>query len=223
VIAVTSPTGPDADAPSRREAHRLRVQQLLAGAARGALAFDGRLTDRVVTDICDQVGITRSSFRTFFATDDELLDAVTALLVAECVERQRLAVAEFRRSATRTAEGAALALATTRPLDRTGLVIRADRRLRALTSPEPHLGVVKAEREFGVSLTGVLQDLLLALGREFSWPPALATRVIVDSYERSFAAWLLSGDDEADFPRSPFVARTLPRLLLETSRPIGSA
>lgn len=44
------------------------------------------------------------------------------------------------------------------------------------------------------------------------WPCA-----ILDTYERSFEAWVLGGHEESDFPDSSYVRRTLPTLLEELS------
>ena len=57
------------------------------------------------------------------------------------------------------------------------------------------------------------------LDRAFVWPPRLAVRVILDTFERSFEAWLLSGNPEAGFPSSLYVRRTLPTILEELTRP----
>jgi len=79
--------------------------------------------------------------------------------------------------------------------------------------------VVLAERRFLAALADVITQMMTKLGREFAWPPALAVRVILDTYERSFEAWLMGGYPESQFSSSSYVQRTLPSLLEQLSAP----
>lgn len=72
-------------------------------------------------------------------------------------------------------------------------------------------------------LVPVFEDLMMKLDRRFAWPAVLAVRVIVDTYERSFENWLLTGNREEDFDASPYATRTLPVLMRGTSVPNGPA
>lgn len=97
------------------------------------------------------------------------------------------------------------------------MIIRAERRSRALRTGEGDRTVTAAERRFVSALTGVFDELLPKLDRTFSWNPTLAVRVILDTWERSFEAWLLDGHTESNFSESPYIARTLPALLEQVS------
>lgn len=201
--------------PGILERSRARV----ARAARLSLAYDGRLTDQTRADVCEQAGVPPSAFRTLFPSDDDLLDRVNELLVQECEMRLRTVVDAFKWNGSESSGlmEAALALARSRPIDRAVLLIRSERRLAALRSRVEAEPVVVAERRFVAALSDVLTDLLSRLGRRFVWRTELAVRVILDTYERSFEAWMLAGHDETDFDSSPFVSRTLPTILASTS------
>lgn len=210
-------TGPPVDKVAQ---HRSDVRRRLVLAARISLARGGGVTDRLVADICGQAGTHPYAFRQLFPTADDLLDAVTDLLVVECASRLRAGVDAFVAPATGSPfEAAAVALAEAWPLDRGGLVIRAERRLRVLRTDDGSDPVLAAERRFVGELGDVLDDLMARLGRTFAWPSRLAVRVILDTFERSFEAWILRGNPEAAFPSSPFVRRTLPTILEELTRP----
>lgn len=172
----------------------------------------------LVSDVCEQIGLHPHAFRSLFPTDDVLLDAVNDLLVEECAERLRGGVSAFtpKGDGSGCAE-AALALAKSWPLDRSAMIIRAERRFRALHTGEGDRTVTAAERRFVSVLIGVFDELLPKLDRTFSWNPTLAVRVILDTWERSFEAWLLDGHTESNFSESPYIARTLPTLLEQVS------
>ena len=204
-------------ATTRRERHRLAVRRRLVISARLALAHDGTVTPRIVADICEQNGVHPSAFRAFFDSHDDLLDAVNDLLVEECADRLRDGVAAFTPPAVDAIEAAARAIAESWPIERGGVIIRAQRRLHGLVSPEQTQPVVAAEKRFALAVTQILADLLQRLGRRFDWSPVLAVRIILDSYERSFEAWILKGHSETSFVESPYVTRTLPELLRRTS------
>jgi hypothetical protein len=212
-----------ADSPTTHRGEVLeRTRRLVAQAIRAALVYDGRFTERIRDDACRQVGVHPSAFRTLFPTDDELLDRVNELLVEEAAGRLLGGIADFAGGTG--ADGlhaAAERLARARPIDRATVMIRAERRLAALRSwGGPADRVVDAERRFVATQIGVLTEMLDRIGRRFAWRPELAVRVILDTYERSFEAWLIRGHDETDFPSSPYVQRTLPALLAETSTPV---
>jgi AcrR family transcriptional regulator len=210
---------------SRIEIQRQAVMTRLATAARVPLAESGGVTPQLIDDVCRQVGVHPHSFRALFPDDDAFLDAVTDQLVEDCAARLRGGVAAFAPSGTTAAEGsdafleAAVALADSWPLDRDGMLIRADRRARALRRSDDGRAVLKAEKLFLDALVDVLSELMAALGRRFSHSPVRSVRVILDTYERSFETWLLNGADAADFHSSPYVQRTLPTLLADMSEP----
>lgn len=194
----------------------MRARQRTVVAARMALSFTGEVTPQLVADICDQTGLHPSAFRTLFPTEDVLLDAVNDLLVDECAERLRTAVDNFRPPCGDLSDfvSASVALANAAPIDRGGLVIRARRRLNALRTLSHADAVAIAERHFIRAVEDTLADLMTKLGRSFAWPTGLAVRVILDTYERSFEAWMLAGNDEHRFRESSYVLRTLPDLLV---------
>lgn len=211
----------------RNDVTRARAEERLISAARIALGSGRGVSPELIADICEQGGVSPTAFRSFFPDDDALLDAVGARLVDECATRLRSAVDGFEPGAAGgdQAEGdpldaAGLLLARAWPLDRGGLLIRAERRLRALTDARSGDAAAAVEREFVDRLVPILADLMTAVGRRFTWPPKLAVRVIIDTYERSFETWLLTGHDEEDFGDSPYAQRTLPSLLRETSAPV---
>lgn len=203
----------------RAEQQRATTLRRITVATRVALSSDGALTEHVIADVCDQVGIHQHALRVLFPTDDDLLDAVNEVLVDECADRLRGGVERFTPGDGNRFAAASVALAESWPLDRGGMIIRANRRLRALQGDDGG-HVVLAERRFVGALTDVLTGLMTKLDRRFSWQPALAVRVIIDTYERSFEAWVVGGHPETDFAESPYVQRTLPTLLQELSAPL---
>ncbi|MBN9605571.1 MAG: hypothetical protein J0G30_03055 [Actinomycetales bacterium] len=210
----------------RSDVTRARAAERLVSAARIALGSGRGVSAELVADICEQSGVATSAFRGFFPDDDALLDAVGQRLVDECATRLRSAVDGFDPggagdpTAGDPLDAAGLLLARAWPLDRGGLLIRAERRLRALTDARSGDAAAAVEREFVDRLVPILSDLMTAVGRRFTWAPKLAVRVIIDTYERSFETWLLTGNDEEDFADSPYARRTLPALLRETSAPV---
>jgi AcrR family transcriptional regulator len=193
--------------------------QRLATAARAPLAESGGVTPQLIDDVCRQAGVHPHSFRTLFPDDDAFLDAVIVGLVEDCAARLRGGVAGFAAGAAPSFGDAARALADSWPLDREGMLIRADRRSRALRRSADGQAVLAAEKLFLDALVEVLSDLMARLGRRFSHSPVRSVRVILDTYERSFETWLLSGNDAGDFHSSPYVQRTLPTLLEDISEP----
>jgi hypothetical protein len=202
--------------------HRQDVVRRTARAARILLSTGTEITDALIADLCDQIGMHPRGFRNLFPTNEALLDTINDDLIEECASRLRHGVEQFHPTALGD-EGfiqAATTLARAWPLDRSGLIIRASRRLRALRDVNSGQSALDGDRRYVGELTDVLTLLMERLQREFLWSTALAVRVILDTYERSFEAWVLAGHDENDFPDSPYVQRTLPRLLSEVSNPV---
>jgi AcrR family transcriptional regulator len=207
---------------SRIEIQRRTVMQRLATAARVPLAESGGVTPQLIDDVCRQAGVHPHSFRALFPDDDAFLDAVNDGLVEDCAARLRGGVEAFvptQPGGPGSFDEAAKALADSWPLDRAGMLIRADRRVRALRRSDGGPTVLKAEKLFLDALVDVLSALIAKLGRRFSWSAVRSVRVILDTYERSFETWLLTGNDEADFHSSPYVRHTLPALLEAMSEP----
>jgi AcrR family transcriptional regulator len=211
---------------SRIEIQRQAVMARLATAARVPLAESGGVTPQLIEDVCRQVGVHPHSFRALFPDDDAFLDAVTDQLVEDCAARLRGGVAAFEPSAEAAGGSsvafaeAAVALADSWPLDRDGMLIRADRRARALRRSDGGSAVLKAEKLFLDALVDVHSELMAKLGRRFAGSPVRSVRVILDTYERAFETWLLTGADTAGFHSSPYVQRTLPTLLENMSEPV---
>jgi AcrR family transcriptional regulator len=211
---------------SRIEIQRQAVMARLATAARVPLAESGGVTPQLIDDVCRQVGVHPHSFRALFPDDDAFLDAVTDGLVEDCAARLRGGVAAFEPSAEAAGGSsaafaeAAVALADSWPLDRDGMLIRADRRARALRRSDGGSAVLKAEKLFLDALVDVHSELMAKLGRRFAGSPVRSVRVILDTYERAFETWLLTGADAAGFHSSPYVQRTLPTLLENMSEPV---
>ena len=181
------------------------------------------MDEHLVADVCERVGLYPRAFRQLYPTDDALLDAIHADLVEECVQRLRGGVERFVPSASKSRfDDAARTLAGARPVDRSGMIIRTERRVRALAGKGDAQMVVRSERQFVGMLVDVLTELMDKLGRTFAWMPVLAVRVILDTYERSFEAWLLDGNSESQFEESPYIKRTLPTLLRQLTRPAGT-
>lgn len=196
-------------------------RRLVAGARTHAAAAGTGISPRLIDDVCRQLGVTRPMFRSLFPTDEDFLDRINDSLVEECVSRLSAGVARYRLpiDGADPLASAATALAQARPLTRSGILIRAGRRARALEHPEERRRLAEAERRYAAALLDVFDELMMRLGRPFTWPPLLAVRVILDTYERSFEMWIIEGDHEDAFERSPYVRRTLPRLLREMSEP----
>ncbi len=77
---------------------------------------------------------------------------------------------------------------------------------------------MESERAFLPALLDAFELLLSRIDREFEWQPALAVRVVILTYERSFESWILAGGNESSFSESSYVRNTLPALLLGVSR-----
>lgn len=203
------------------------TRDLLVTAARARLASGEECSPRLIDELCAHSGVRPASFRALFPEPEGLLDAVNEQLVEECASRLRLAVAAF--APTRGASDAealieaAAALGAARPLDRSSLVIRQTRRSQALRLGTGSANTARAERRFVGAVSEAFESLFSAQGRRFSWPPVLAVRIILDTYERSFEAWLLDGNDEGAFVASPYITRSLPDLLARLSEPDAGA
>jgi AcrR family transcriptional regulator len=210
------------ESSARYTARREDARRRLVVAGRVQLAGFGQLVPATIVDICAQVGVSQAAFRGFFPNDDAFFDAIHDSLVEECADRLRACVDAFEPSAsgdTALVEASA-ALANSWPLTRGGMLIRSNRRNRGIRDNADGLVIARAERMFVGALLGVFTDLMTRLGRVFTWEPKLAVRVILDTYERSFEMWLLSGNEELDFSSSSYIRRTLPELLGQMSRPL---
>jgi hypothetical protein len=189
---------------------RLDARRRLVTAARVHLSSADAIGPRFVDVLCRQVGMHPRSFNVLFESDEAFLDAVHDSFVADCATRLRGGVEGFTPSTPHLALGeAAVALAASWPLDRASLLIRAERRIRALRTGAG-----------GAAVAAIFEQLAQRAGRRFTWSPVLAVWVILDTYERSFESWLLEDHAEGDFAASPYVQRTLPSLLAEMSAPL---
>ncbi|MEB4615607.1 hypothetical protein [Leucobacter sp. M11] len=218
----------EAPAPTPQSlALRESTRERLVSAARARLASGEEATPRLVEELCRDTGVRPASFRALFPGPEGLLDAVNDQLVEECASRLRLAVTDFVPTPGASGEAAlveaAAAMGAARPLDRSSLVIRQTRRSQALRLGVGSAGAAQAERRFVGALSDAFESLFAAQGRRFSWPPVLAVRIILDTYERSFEAWLLDGNAEGDFVNAPYISRSLPDLLARLSEPAGPA
>ena len=204
--------------------HRGEVERRIVSAARISLSGGGALDQRLIADVCAAVGIHPHALRQIFPTDDELFEAVHASLVEECAARLRAGVDEFVPDSEETQyTDAARALAEAWPIERGGMTMRADRRARALAERVDGAAFLASERRFVQALLGILDDLIAKLGRRFAPSDALAVRIILDTFERSFEAWILEGHPDSRFAESPYIRRTLPTLLEQLSAPAAAA
>jgi AcrR family transcriptional regulator len=206
---------------SKTKPQRDGARRRLTLAGRIALANGGGVTPQLIADVCEQSGIHPQSFRQLYPTDDAFLDAVQECVALECAERLRSSFAEIRGlDDAQMLQAAAVALARSRPIDRGAVIIRAERRLRALRSPNDATALLAAEHRQLEALSAVVAELIGQLGRDASWPTPLAARIIIETYERSFEAWVFGGGDERDFHTSSYVTRTLPTLLGRMTAPL---
>ena len=205
---------------SIRSAERQRRSRLLvAKAARAALSFDGRLTTPTIEDACEQAGIHPHAYRVLFPTTDALLDEISQLLVAESAGRMERMIERFLPEGDHPDDlaRAAICLARSSPLDRAGLMIRVERRIAAVRRRDGGDAVAGSEDALVAVLVEILRALLGKLGRRFSWPPHLLAGVVLDTYERSFAGWLLGPTDESAFHESAYVREVLPLILRDAT------
>lgn len=197
------------------------VRHRLTTAARAALSWGDRLDRNVIVDVCVQAGVSVNGLRRLFPTDLELLESVHQELVRESADRLRVAVEQFVPPGDQSGfSRAAELLAAARPLDRGGVALRAQWRARAFTSSEWGAAFLRAERGYLRALSEILVELLVKLERRFVPSPGLGSRVVLDTFELSFSAWILDGRDELDFPLSPYVRASLPALLDQMSAPV---
>jgi AcrR family transcriptional regulator len=178
------------------------------------------VTPQLIADICAQTGSSVSAFRVLFPDAEALYDAMAHELLTECTERLEAATADLRASgdAERDIRMLAIVIVLAAPLEYSGLVLRAGRRLSALQAGSAASGTVVADRDFRRALTRSIVTALERIGREFAWEESIAMRVLVDTYENSFEAWLLEGGRESAFVSSRYCQSTLPALLLNMTR-----
>jgi len=206
-------------APASVSRRRRRAQVITL--ARTALPTWGGSLPELVADLRRETGLSDGAFRTLFADDRDLLRAVDHELIEECAQRVRSAAMAFDpdqhpEEALETAISVALARA--RPLDWSSLTIRLRERQLAASTGARSEDVIASERAFLPALLEAFELLLSRIGREFEWQPALAVRVVILTYERSFESWILSGGSESSFSESSYINNTLPALLLGVSR-----
>jgi AcrR family transcriptional regulator len=207
---------------SKTKPKRDGARRRLTLSGRIALADGAGVTPQLISDVCEQAGVPPQSFRLLYSTDDAFLDAVQESVALECAQRLRSSFAEIRGlDDAQTLQAAAVALARSRPIDRGAVIIRAERRLRALRSPNDANALLAAEHRQLDALSAVVAELIGQLGRDALWPTSLAARIIIETYERSFEAWVFGGGDERDFHTSSYVTRTLPTLLGRMTAPIA--
>ncbi|MBS1673360.1 MAG: hypothetical protein JSS74_05280 [Actinobacteria bacterium] len=183
--------------------------------------WDGSLP-ALTAELRRESGLADGTFRTLFPTDRDLLQAVDHELLEECAQRTRSAAESFdpEDHPGETPETAiSIALAHARPLDWSSLTIRLRERQLAASTGARSEDVLESERAFLPALLEAYELLLARIGRRFEWQPALAVRVLILTYERSFESWILAGGNEKSFAESTYVQHTLPALLLGVSRP----
>ena len=200
--------------------HRGTVKRRVTLAARIALSGGGGIDQHLIADVCESVGIHPHAFRQLFPTDDDLFDAVHSSLVEEAATRLQACVDRFEPLSPETRfQDAARELAEAWPIERGGMTIRADRRASALAGRVSGPALLASERHFVQALVTILSELVAKLGRTFDHSPTLAVRVILDTFERSFEAWILEGHPDSRFAESPYILRTLPTLLEQFTSP----
>ena len=177
------------------------------------------------TGLGESVGVTRGALLALFRDEHDLLDAVNDALVAETKDRLRSAT-DAVRSTPKTGDEAdvrALVCAVVRscPLDRSSLLVRAERRRRALRRVDLTHAATRAERRFLDAVQSDIAALLAAIGREARPTLSVAARAFLNGYERAFEAWLLNGGSERNFEQSGFAQHELPALALALSRPMS--
>jgi len=199
---------------SRVADHREAARRSLIQAARTHLTRGDDLSPLVIDDICKQVGIHPKAFGAIYESQSALFDDIHAALIEECRVRLVGAVDTFQPTGSAgDLRGIAVAVANARPLTRAGFLFRLGRRQRALTREGEGLSIAASERLFTMAVADIVTALVGRLDRQLIWRPSLATRIILDTYERSFEAWLLDGHDEEDFVDSTYIGWTLPELL----------
>ncbi|WP_217181024.1 hypothetical protein [Streptomyces sp. AC495_CC817] len=200
-----------------RRQRRARVIVL----ARAALpTWDGSLQE-LIAELRKEAGLSEGAFRTLFAEGRDLLRAVDHELIEECAQRVRSAATGFvpeQHPGEAPEHALSVALARAHPLDWSSLTIRLRERQLAASTGVRSEDVMESERAFLPALLDAFELLLSRIDREFEWQPALAVRVVILTYERSFESWILAGGNESSFSESSYVRNTLPALLLGVSR-----
>lgn len=200
---------------------RESVRERVVVATRGAVLLGG-LEPLPWDEVGAAAGVSPRSLRALFRDEDDLWDAVTEHLVGEAA--QRLAAVDTDGSSgapdpLAAARMLADAVIRARPLDRGGLLVRLERRARALRSARPRPATRAAEGRFLRELGAQIGALLGVVGREPALPLHDVTRILLNTYERAFEAWLAAGRAESRFHESRFALDTLPTLILALSRP----
>lgn len=200
----------------RRQDARRRI----VAAMRMSALLEGPDAPLTLDRIGESIDLPSRAVHGLFRDADDLLDELNEQLVEEAALRLGSVEAAVTTAAGADPEQSVRALVDAvvraRPLERSGLIVRIERRRRALRQPGPRPSIRNAEGRFPAVLSGEIARLLAISGRE----PVTSvdvSRVLLNCYERAFEAWLADGHDEADFAGSPFACETLPCLVLALS------
>lgn len=199
---------------------RAIARRRVAAAARGTMLLDG-IGPTPWDELGDSAGASPRSVRRLFRDEDDLLDEITAQLIRETADRLAEAsaapgVAEDPREAMRML---VLAVIRAQPLDRSGLIVRLERRARAIRRGRRDDAARASEQRYLALLNSTITSLLGGVGREPRVPGPDLARTLLNVYERAFEAWLVAGNTEGSFEQSRFARDTLPTLALALTRP----
>jgi hypothetical protein len=195
----------EASAAARRFVHTVRVH-IDAGAS---------IDERLFQDVAVHLGLRPHGWRSYFESSDHVLDLINDMLVEECASRLRAAARRCEPLADQSEGLRALSVAIAKaiPIDRSAIVVRLERRLRAFRRPDEGPSAATAERLFVREAADAMHDMVRMIGRDFTWPAVLAVRAVFATYERALEAWILNGGSGMTFVDSPFIMQTLPSML----------
>lgn len=199
---------------------RASARRRIAAAARGTMLLDG-IRRTPWDELGDSAGASPRSVRLLFRDEDDLLDEITAQLIRETADRlaEASAAPGSGDDPRETMGMLVLAVIRTRPLDRSGLGVRLERRARAIRRGRRDDAARAAEQRYLALLSSSITALLSGVGREPRVPGPDLARTLLNVYERAFEAWLVAGHTESSFEQSRFASDTLPTLALALTRP----